>query len=164
MNKRFVLHGVCAACAAGIEQEVRALRGVREATFGALSGTLQVESAGEWPEGLITDIGDIIRRIEPGATLTEVEPPASRTIYLKGLSCADCAERIEREVAQLPGVRSASVRPMAQELTVEADSAENLPAILRQAADIAAKIDLALLLPGRARQAIWQRVNRVFGI
>lgn len=171
MNKRFVLHGVCAACAAGIEQEVRALRGVREATFGALSGTLQVESAGEWPEGLIADIGDIIRRIEPGATLTEVEPPASRTIYLKGLSCADCAERIEREVAQLPGVRSASVRPMAQELTVEADSAENLPAILRQAADIAAKIDPGITVAwsreagdmAKSESRLWYLIIKGFG-
>jgi len=141
LNKRFQLNGVCAACAADIEQEVRALSDVREVTFNAVSGTLLVESAGKWPEGLSADIGDIVRRIEPGAVLTEVEPPASRTIYLKGLSCADCAERIERKVAQLPGVRSASVRPMTQELTVETDSAGNLPAILRQAADIAVKID-----------------------
>lgn len=144
MNKRFQLHGVCAACAAGIEHQIRALGGVREATLNAVSGTLLVESTGEWPETLSADIGEIVRRIEPDAVLTEVETPVSRTIYLKGLSCADCAERIERAVAQLTGVRSATVRPMTQELTVEAASARQLPGILRQAADIAGKIDPAI--------------------
>ena len=141
MKKQYQLHGVCAGCAVGVEKEVRALNGVRSAVLDAMSGVLLVEAVGEWPETLSTDIGNIVSRIEPGATLTEAEAPTSRTIYLKGLTCADCATKIERSVAGLDGVRSATVNLMTQELSIEAVSAVALPGILRQASDIAMKIE-----------------------
>jgi Cd2+/Zn2+-exporting ATPase len=141
MRKQYQLSGVCAGCAAGIEKEIRSLDGVRSAVLDAVSGSLLVETTGEWPKTLSGDIRHVVQRIEPGAILKEIEAPARRTIYLLGLTCADCAARIERAIAGLDGVRSATVNFVTEELTIEAASASALPGILRQASNIAVKIE-----------------------
>jgi Cd2+/Zn2+-exporting ATPase len=141
MRKQYRLSGVCAGCAAGIEKEIRSLDGVRSAVLDAVSGSLLVETTGEWSEALSGDIRHVVQRIEPGAILKEIEAPARRTLHLLGLTCADCAAKIERAVAGLDGVRSATVNFVTQELTIEAASASALPGILRQASNIAVKIE-----------------------
>jgi len=41
---------------------------------------------------------------------------------LKGLCCADCADKIERNVAKIKGVSSANLAFMTERLTIEAEA------------------------------------------
>ncbi len=143
MKKQFQVSGVCPGCAAGIEEQLSQLKGVESAALDMVSGTLFMESSGEWTPALTQDIEETVSRLEPGATLTETGTgqPTSRTIYLKGLDCADCAAKIEHAVSRLADVRSASVNVLGQEMVIEAGDAAALPGLLRQAAKIAADVE-----------------------
>jgi len=142
VKKQFELSGVCTGCADSIEKEINQLAGVQKASLDALSGALIVEANSEWPPAFNSDIERVVRRIEPGATLTEINmTPASRTIYLNGLSCGECAAKIERAVSHYKGVRSASVNLLSQELIIEAENPSELPGILRRASSLAVKVE-----------------------
>jgi P-type Cu+ transporter len=68
-----------------------------------------LEPAGAPPVPAAPDTGDGMRRIE--------------TFLITGMTCAVCSAVIERAVAILPGVRSASVNLASEKLTVEIDPA-----------------------------------------
>ncbi len=142
MNKRYRISGVCAGCAAGIEEGVRRIMGVTDASLDAVSGTLIVESSGEWTQALSDSIAETVHRGEPGAVLTEADTPsAKRTVYLRGLSCGECAAKIEHAVSRIEGVVSASISVMSGQMVIEAADAAALPGILRQASKTAAAIE-----------------------
>ncbi|BCR05589.1 copper-translocating P-type ATPase [Desulfuromonas versatilis] len=66
-------------------------------------------------------------------------PVASRraTLLLKGMTCANCANTIEKGVAGMPGVVSASVNFAAEKLAVEFDPARlQIPDILHKVEDL----------------------------
>ena len=44
-----------------------------------------------------------------------------KVFLLKGLGCANCAAKMERNIAKLKGVQSVSVNFMTQKMTMEAD-------------------------------------------
>ncbi|MDE5615103.1 MAG: cation transporter [Treponemataceae bacterium] len=46
-----------------------------------------------------------------------------KVFQLEGLDCANCAAKMERAIAKIDGVTSATVSFMTQRLTVEADDA-----------------------------------------
>lgn len=47
-----------------------------------------------------------------------------KTFRLQNLDCANCAAKMERGIAKLDGVQSASINFMTQRLTLEADDAQ----------------------------------------
>ncbi|MDR1482132.1 MAG: cadmium-translocating P-type ATPase [Synergistaceae bacterium] len=65
----------------------------------------------------------------------------TKSVWLLGLDCADCAAKIERAVGGLPGIRTAAVDVMAQKLTITADDSAKLPALLRRASRIVLEIE-----------------------
>jgi len=65
----------------------------------------------------------------------------SKVIYLLGLSCANCASKIEREVGHLDGVKSASVDTISQKLTIEMLNKNNHSKIIKEATKIALRIE-----------------------
>jgi Cd2+/Zn2+-exporting ATPase len=64
-----------------------------------------------------------------------------KELYLEGLCCANCAAKIEKEVAALDGVKSANVDFVSQKLTIEAANKRDLYRIIDQAVKIAVKIE-----------------------
>ena len=145
IKKEFILDGLCCGnCAAKIEREIGKLDGVSAATVDLVSGTLTMEySDKERTDALMEQACSIVKRHDPDVTLKEkiAEVPGKKLLYLNGLGCADCARKIEEAVRRLDGVRDASLDFVSQRLSIEADDRKKLPAIVRQAGQIAREIE-----------------------
>lgn len=63
-----------------------------------------------------------------GVTATPEGSAGSRVFRLSGLTCTDCASKLERNIASLPGVKSARLNFAAAKLTVEGDAPVHLVA------------------------------------
>lgn len=63
-----------------------------------------------------------------------------KTYLLDGLCCANCAAKIERGVAAIDGVASASVSFLTTKLTFEGDD-QNIDEIVKKAKKIVKKIE-----------------------
>ena len=63
-----------------------------------------------------------------------------KTFRLQNLDCANCAAKMERGIAKLDGVQSASISFMTQRLTLEADDAQ-FADVLDRAVAVCRKIE-----------------------
>ena len=63
-----------------------------------------------------------------------------KSFMLEDLDCANCAAKMERAVAALPGVNRATISFMAQKMVLEAE-ADRFEEILVQAEDCIRKVD-----------------------
>lgn len=148
IRKEFILEGLCCGnCAAKIERDVKKLEGVSSAAVDFVSKTLVMEIADEnKAESLTAQADSIIKRHDPDVVLSEKEilQPGKKVIFLLGLCCADCARKIETQVSGIEGVKSASIDFVSQKLTIEALDKKNLPAVIRQASQIATDIEPAI--------------------
>ncbi|MBR5405619.1 MAG: heavy metal translocating P-type ATPase, partial [Oscillospiraceae bacterium] len=133
MTHTFLLNGLdCPHCAGEIEREVAALPEVITAAVNLVKQTLTVESAAS-QASLLPLIEQTVHKHEPDVTVMPETNFFTLTFLLNGLDCPHCAGEIEREVAALPAVRSASVNLMEQTLTVEsASAAETLLPVIEQ--------------------------------
>lgn len=70
-----------------------------------------------------------------------------RSFKLENLDCANCAAKIENEIAHLQGVKSVKVNFMMSKLVLEADP-ENFDSVLKESQKIANKFepDLKILM------------------
>lgn len=59
---------------------------------------------------------------------------------MENLDCANCAAKMERAIAQLPGVENVKVNFLTQKLTLEAEDAR-YDEILREAAKACRKVE-----------------------
>ncbi|AVX32039.1 Cd2+/Zn2+-exporting ATPase [Carboxydocella thermautotrophica] len=69
---------------------------------------------------------------------------AQKVLLLQGLSCANCAAKIEEKVRNLDGVRAATLDFVAQRLTIEVENQEETDRIVTEAARIAQQIEAGL--------------------
>ena len=63
-----------------------------------------------------------------------------KSYKIENLDCPCCAEKIERAVAGIAGVTSASINFMAQKLTIVTDS-DDQTEIAKEAAKLCSKVD-----------------------
>lgn len=63
-----------------------------------------------------------------------------KIFILEDLDCANCAAKIEADVAKLPGVESAAISLMAQKLTVNCDE-ETAKGLLKDVVKIVKKYE-----------------------
>lgn len=108
----FRLKGLsCTDCAAMLERDVAELKGVEKAVlnFGAAKLTIQ----GEVDPGRVVEIAE-----KHGVNAAREDLPLTGVFYLSGLTCADCAAKLEKKIAALPGVESAVLNFGAAKLTV----------------------------------------------
>jgi len=117
MNKETVkISGMtCAACAARIQKAVSRLEGVADANVNFATEKLSVEFDGQ--NASITKIKETIEKIGYGV-IEEVKSHAV-TIPIGGMTCAACAQRIEKVVGKMEGVARASVNLATEKATVE---------------------------------------------
>ncbi len=73
--------------------------------------------------------------IEASGNSVKIEATSTSTFLLHGMTCANCAQTIEKGVAKMPGVSSASVNFAAEKLSVVYDPTQV------QRADLIAKVD-----------------------
>ncbi len=91
----------CASCAARIEKGVSAMGGVEEASVNFAAGTLAVVY-----DPAHASVGDFVKTVRGLGYEAGVE---SAVMPVDGMSCASCVARIEKALAAMDGVVSASV-------------------------------------------------------
>ena len=103
----------CAACAQRIEKAVKKLSGVQQASVNLASEKLFVEYDHSLP---LSSIKEAVTKI--GFHVVENEDSSRVTIPVAGMTCAVCAQRIEKAIGKLDGVVSISVNFAAEKATI----------------------------------------------
>ncbi|WP_250861097.1 heavy metal translocating P-type ATPase [Oceanirhabdus seepicola] len=121
----FVIEGLhCAGCAGKIENKVRALKEVDNAEMNFAISTLNAYINSSDKDALKRQIIKIVEETEPGTTATLKDDLDGKEVEfeLKGLNCAACAGKIERNVKELPGVVSTSLNFAISKFEVKIDN------------------------------------------
>lgn len=107
----------CAACAQRIEKTVGKLNGIIQANVNLSSEKLFVE----YDSDIITldVIKDAVTKI--GYEVVEKNTNSDITIPIGGMTCAACAQRIEKSIGKLDGVTDVSVNFATEKATVSYD-------------------------------------------
>ena len=95
-----ILGMTCASCVGRVERVLAAVPGVARASVNLASGRATVQGAG-------VDRQALVRAVEKAGY--EVAAPAPLELGIDGMTCASCVGRVERVLAKVPGVQSASV-------------------------------------------------------
>ena len=90
----------CAACAGRVERALAALPGARDVSVNLASRRAALRLPADLPPSLAADAV---------AQAGYAVPETTTLLVLEGLSCASCVGRVERALAEVPGVTSASV-------------------------------------------------------
>ncbi len=111
----------CAACSARVERALSKVPGVQTASVNLLTGRAEVLGAKLDRAGLVKAVGDA------GYDVTV----STREIAVEGMTCASCVARVERALARVPGVQSASVNLATEKASVfgSADPADLIAAV-----------------------------------
>ncbi len=141
----------CQKCVAKITAALQAVDGVSAVVVSLeeQQGRVQVDDGGPSREELLSVVveagfqvvtpvaGDEIDASQGGYVENSVilEATSTSAFVLQGMTCANCAQTIEKGVAKLPGVSSASVNFAAEKLTVAYDPTQV------QSTDLIAKVE-----------------------
>jgi len=104
----------CASCVGRVERVLAAVPGVVRASVNLASGRATVQGAG-------VDRQALVRAVEKAGY--EVAAPAPLELGIDGMTCASCVGRVERVLAKVPGVQSASVNLASGRARVQGDAA-----------------------------------------
>jgi Cu+-exporting ATPase len=113
----------CAACVRRVERALEAVPGVERASVNLASETATVTTAASVaPDTLSAAVA--AAGYEVGSTTVD--------LAIDGMTCASCVGRVERALARVPGVRSASVNLASERARIEVASPREvvLPALL----------------------------------
>ncbi|MEK1906139.1 MAG: heavy metal translocating P-type ATPase [Pseudomonas sp.] len=104
------IHGMtCASCAGRVERALSQVPGVQQSSVNLASEQARVVAPAVQLDALISAVAQAgydvpLQRIE---------------LAIGGMTCASCAGRVERALAKLPGVRSASVNLASERASIE---------------------------------------------
>lgn len=119
----------CAACAQRIEKTVRKLSGIGQANVNLASEKLFVEyDAGSLE---LAAIKEAVAKI--GYEVVENTDNSQVTIPIGGMTCAACAQRVEKAIRKLPGVVSVSVNFATEKATVAYDPQQVRISVIKEA-------------------------------
>ncbi len=112
-RKEFILERLgCAHCASLIEEEIKNLSYVVDATLNFVFKTLSIDVDKSVDDReILRSILTIIHKHEPQIMVRAKNDnnTEQKTLLLQGLHCANCAGKIEKEIAQLPEVLKANL-------------------------------------------------------
>ena len=103
----------CAACAGRIEKTVRKIEGVSTATVNLATEKLFVELANDQT---LTSVKNAVVKI--GYQVLDKPKGVTATIPISGMTCAACAQRVEKAIKKLEGIETASVNLATEKATV----------------------------------------------
>ncbi len=145
LKKEFILDGLgCANCATKMENNISKLKGVSNVSINFLTKTLSMEIQQiNNTEQLIASTKSIVTGIESQVVIREKSKSniEKKILILKGLCCANCASKIEREVKNVSGVKNANVDFMSKKLIIEIYDKNEEDKIIGQAKKIVKKIE-----------------------
>ena len=117
-NKTFELEGMtCASCAQTVEKVTNKLPGVESAQVNLATEKLTMA----YDESVLS-VQDIEQAVSK-AGYQVVQPTQKQTFSIEGMTCASCAQTVEKSVANLDAVKSAQVNLATEKLSVEYDAA-----------------------------------------
>lgn len=161
----------CAACASRLERVVGKLDGVAKASVNFATEKLLVE----YDESALSEDGIKAAVAKAGFAVPEPEA-AELVIPIGGMTCAACANRLEKVLRKLDGVKEASVNFATEKALVRYDAAALKLSTVRAAIEKAGFVPLELKKSGqtdahqeRKRQevrSLWRRftVSVIFGL
>ena len=145
ISRNLVLEGLdCPNCAAIIEEEVSKLEGVASASMNFATKTLSIEvAANDNMDNVLRLTEAIVKKHEPKVIVKEkvLSRPDKKVLLLVGLGCANCAAKIEKEVNNIVGVKSASVDFVSKKLIIEIGNKHETQRIIEQATRISQQIE-----------------------
>jgi Cd2+/Zn2+-exporting ATPase len=147
-KKELILEGLgCANCAAKIETLTKELAGVNNASVDFVSKklTLEVSDKKEFSR-IIGEVTAIVKKIEPDVRVVDADKKKSNNsmIILEGLRCSVCAAKIEAEIKNLDGIKSASVDTVSKKLILETDTSVNFSRLNKEIEGIVKRIEPAV--------------------
>lgn len=139
-NKTFEIEGMtCASCAQTVERVTSKLPGVESAQINLATEKLTMI----YDESVLS--AQDIEQAVSGAGYQVVQPTQKQTFSIEGMTCASCAQTVEKSVANLGAVKSAQVNLATEKLSVEYDpvtvSSDDIIATVDRAG-YQAKVDL----------------------
>ena len=174
MNKKNIKIGgmTCAACAQRIQKAVSKLDGISDSSVNFATEKLSVEY--DEQKSSISKIKETIIKI--GYKVIEEVQKNDITIPIAGMTCAVCAQRIEKALVKIDGVSKVSVNFATEKATVEYDPQKTKLSVIKQtiqnlgykALDIEKKnaVDEDKLRKEREIRILWTKfiVSASFGI
>lgn len=117
VTKELILDNLdCANCSMKIERDVNQIEDVSASmNFMTKTMTLQLKSDEDYKEVLFK-VESIVKKYEPEVDVIEKHPKQMQSIQMDGLSCANCALKIENEIKKLEGLDQVSVDFVSQKI------------------------------------------------
>ena len=112
----------CAACVNAVERSVRKIEGVINAGVNFATEKLSVEY--DENKTNIEDIKAAVKKAGYGIVEEKNETIKEITVPIAGMTCAACSRAVEKAIAKLPGVSSASVNFATEKARVVYDSSK----------------------------------------
>lgn len=130
-NRSYNIAGMtCASCAQTVEKSIKKLNGIEKASVNLATEKLNVEF-----DDILINENEIKDAVEH-AGYEVISDDVKKTLEIDGMTCASCAQTVEKSVQNLSGVQLASVNLATEKLSVEYNAeALDLTRIIQTIAD-----------------------------
>lgn len=128
VNKSFLIDGMtCASCAQTVEKATKKLEGVTKASVNLATEKLSVS----YDDSKLS-VSDIQAAVDK-AGYKVMTNQTTDTFKIEGMTCASCAQTVEKAVRKLKGVENATVNLATEKLTISYNPSEIAPADISSA-------------------------------
>ncbi|WP_407371197.1 heavy metal translocating P-type ATPase [Carnobacterium sp.] len=115
-EKSFTIEGMsCASCAQTVEKATKKLPGVKEASVNLATEKMNIQ----YDESILTD-KDIQEAVNQSG-YKAVTDTKQKTFAIEGMTCASCAQTIEKATGKLQGVAHVSVNLATEKMSIQYD-------------------------------------------
>lgn len=119
-NKTFAIEGMtCASCAQTVEKAAKKVHGVTKASVNLATEKLRIEY-----DEQIFSIENLQKAVDDSGYEVVVQGGTTQTFAIEGMTCASCAQTIEKAVGKLSGVDKASVNLATEKMQVSYNPSE----------------------------------------
>lgn len=113
-NKSFAIEGMtCASCAQTVEKAAKKVRGVTQASVNLATEKLSIEY-----DELTFSVENLQKAVENSGYEMVTQEGTTQTFAIEGMTCASCAQTIEKAVGKLSGVDKVSVNLATEKMQV----------------------------------------------
>ncbi|TDP20665.1 heavy metal translocating P-type ATPase [Halanaerobium congolense] len=126
---KYILNGLsCSNCAAKIEKAVQELPYVLEAEMNFAVSKILIEGNSDKVENMTKELQELVDQIESGITVEQGSGKIreySQKYILEGLTCSNCAGKIEKAVNDLPQVEKAELNFATSKISIQGENIDN---------------------------------------
>lgn len=127
-HKTFAIEGMtCASCAQTVEKAAKKLPGVQEANVNLATEKLTID----YDQANLTEKD--IQAAVADAGYQAMSPDVQKTFHIEGMTCASCAQTVEKAAGKLSGVSTVSVNLATEKMQIHYDPATVTTSSITQA-------------------------------